>query len=141
MFFGSFTKCSGCSSYVHIIAFQLLAPILINNSTFYSTGSLPLGHTHKFFSVLFSLKLIWMLYLPQKLFPRPCMYGMTMYPLDLLLLLLLFLLLLIILFHWTFLYSIVSSAHEGCLHFIKNSLKCSFSDLSSSGMELPVLCL
>ena len=43
-----------------------------------------------FLSVLLPLKYVWMPYLPQvflMLFHKPCMYGITMYPLDVLLLL------------------------------------------------------
>ena len=142
MFFKPFTKCSSQFFYILITAIQLMAPVPINNFHF----SVPmktsfLGDTRMFLGILLPLKYVWVPYLPQmflKLSPRPCMYGMTMYPLDLFLMILpLFSCLqlqLLLVLCWIFFNSILSNAHRGELAISKGlPLKCSFSVLCISG--------
>ena len=58
---------------------------------------------------------------------RPCLYGVTMYPLDL------FdgsvLLLLLSLFYWKFLWSFLSKANTRYLHLVRTSIRCCSSVL------------
>ena len=68
-----------------------------------------------------------------KLSLRPCMYGITMCPMDLLVVVLP--LPLLMLFCLKFLASIPSNAQGGYLDFVRTSLKCSFLVLSSSVVE------
>ena len=80
--------------------------------------------------------------------PWPCIYGMTMYPIDLLLILLLLslllllpLLLLLVLLCSKFLYSILSNVHWEYLHLVRTSFKYSFPVWRSYGEKLTALAL
>ena len=70
-------------------------------------------------------------------FTGACTYGMTMYPMYVLLLRLLFFLALLGLFRWKFLHSILSMAHDGYLQLVRTSLMCYYSAFTCTGVISP----
>ena len=111
-------------------------------------GSSSSGDMSMFLIILLPLKyalMPYLLYTSLTHLYRSCTYGMTMYPLYVLLFwVLLFSLLLLVLFGlfcWKVLYSIPYISHDKYLQLVRTSIICCFSILHSSGMEDTVLSL
>ena len=84
----SFFKCSSGFYNVFHIAFSPIAFVPVGYTTLDCMGSLFFGDTNMFLIVMLPLKCVLMPYLPHMplmLLQSPCTYGMTMYPLYVLL--------------------------------------------------------
>ena len=115
-------------------------------------GSLSLGETKRFLMVLPPLKWVWMPYLPQIFFilsQRPCVYGMIMCPFVLTSLVATWVPVvpwlltpsMASLVHLLSLFSTLSKAHLGYLHWVRAYLRWSISCWSNSGLLHTVLAL